>query len=207
MRKRHLNRVSASVLWLVAGLSVLLVSCGDDSTATQSVLQAAAIESGDTCHLCGMVISEYPGPKGEVGLKGDREVRKFCSTRDLFGFYLQPENQHRATIIYVHDMSKSPWASPIDDHFINAKNAWYVYGSGVAAAMGEALASFGDEAGALAFVAEFGGEVYRFDDITLELIGSPKAMHSMTMHKTETTGDMPMHTTEGEHSAMTQMSH
>jgi len=41
-------------------------------------------------------------------------VKKFCSTRDLFSFILDPEFQYQIKEIYVHDMSQVPWDSPDD---------------------------------------------------------------------------------------------
>ena len=155
---------------------VFLVGC-QSSTEEEALLQkAVAIESSDECHLCGMVISNFPGPKGELFKKGEQTVHKFCSNRDLFSYLLQPENRHRATQIFVHDMAIVPWAHPSDDEFIDAKSAWYVHGSNKKAAMGPALASFSSEHIAHQFAKKFGGEVLEFDDITLELLGSEMDM-------------------------------
>jgi copper chaperone NosL len=158
------------------GLAILfalsLTGCNEQVDADIESLKAVSIGENDQCHLCGMMIAQYPGPKGELFNKDNEEVKKFCSTRDLFGFYLQPENKHRAIKILVHDMSVNPWESPEDDHFIDAKTAWYVWGSSKNAAMGPALASFANETAAKDFAESFGGMVHRFDDITLEMLGS-----------------------------------
>jgi copper chaperone NosL len=165
---------------LLIALCFALVGCSPRPDLNQAVRAAAAIEADDTCHLCGMSIMAIPGPKGEWASKGDPEVRKFCSTLDLFTFYLQPENSHRTEAIYVHDMTLSPWTTPDDDHFIKAQDAWYVWGSNQQGAMGPALASFGGPAAALAFIDAFGGQLYRFADISLALllagVNSPMAM-------------------------------
>lgn len=162
---------------LVQSVSVVLVSfmlfaCQQSNADKVSAIEAAKIESGDQCHLCGMVIQNFPGPKGQLVLKGDEQARKFCSNRDAFTYYLQPENQHRKQAIFVHDMSKTPWESPSDDHFIAAESAFYVYGSNRKAAMGVALASFSSKESAHEFMQEFGGEMLMFEDITLELLAS-----------------------------------
>ena len=55
-------------------LGLLLAGCDasrDDATA----LGPVPIASGDECHVCGMLIEEMPGPKGEAVLPG--AVRKF----------------------------------------------------------------------------------------------------------------------------------
>ncbi|EAR08085.1 nitrous oxide reductase accessory protein NosL [Reinekea blandensis] len=162
-------------------LSFVLLACADDTPNT--VIEAATIERSDQCHLCGMMIAGFPGPKGELVTKGATEVSKFCSTRDLFAFYLQPENQHRVIQLYVHDMSRSPWASPDDDHFIDARDAFYVVGSEKKGAMGDTLASFSSQSHAATFADTYGGTVYGFEDITLERLNA--SSHSMEMSGSE----------------------
>ncbi|NQZ25638.1 MAG: nitrous oxide reductase accessory protein NosL [Colwellia sp.] len=148
---------------------LLTASACSDNAAQQAVIhKAVAMESSDECHLCGMLITHFDGPKGEVFRKeqGDK-VFKFCSTRDMFSYYLDPENTRNVSQILVHDMSKMPWGSDsIDDkHFIDAKTAWFVTGSEKTGAMGKTLASFSLQTDAQAFAKEFGGKVLSFKDI------------------------------------------
>ncbi|MBL4911343.1 MAG: nitrous oxide reductase accessory protein NosL, partial [Alteromonadaceae bacterium] len=67
--------------------SLLLTSCGE-SKQEKMLHQAVKIESGDECHLCGMMIGEFGGPKGEIYRKEGGSVKKFCSTRDMLSYYL-----------------------------------------------------------------------------------------------------------------------
>jgi copper chaperone NosL len=147
----------------------LLGACSKKDDQQVMLQQAVAIEKSDECHLCGMLITHFDGPKGEVFRKetGDR-VFKFCSTRDMFSYYLDPENKRNIAQILVHDMSKMPWGTINDEYFIDAKTAWYVSGSEKTGAMGKTLASFSLEVDATAFAKEFGGEVLNFNDIKLE---------------------------------------
>lgn len=158
-------------------LAVLFVTVGcSDKAAQQKVIhQAVAIESSDECHLCGMLISNFSGPKGELFQKGVTEadgksVKKFCSTRDMFSYYLNPENKRNVTSILVHDMSKAPWEQPKDEFFIDARSAWYVVGSSQTGAMGKTLASFSKQTDASAFAAEFGGKVIDFEGIDYDVL-------------------------------------
>ncbi len=153
-----------AVLFLI----ITLGACSDNSAQKETVHKAVAMESSDECHLCGMLITHFDGPKGEAFRKEQGEkVFKFCSTRDMFSYYLDPENTRNVSLMYVHDMSKMPWGSDsIDDkHFIDAKTAWYVAGSEKTGAMGQTLASFSLETDAQAFAKEFGGQVIAFADI------------------------------------------
>jgi copper chaperone NosL len=159
----------------IISLSFLLGACSEPEATKQTIHQAVAIETADECHLCGMLISNFSGPKGELFRKGITEqtsnkVRKFCSTRDMFSFYLDPENKRNVTTILVHDMSKSPWNAPNDAYFIDARVAWFVAGSSKTGAMGETLASFSQQQDAQTFANEFGGKVLSFAEIDLSVL-------------------------------------
>jgi len=158
------SKFKALSLGIVLALSV---GCSEQSEKEVMVRQAVQIEQADSCHLCGMTISGFPGPKGENYESTKDSVNKFCSTRDLFGYILQPENKRQVKEVFVHDMSKTPWGSPTDDHFVNAKEAWFVIGSNQRGAMGQTLGSFSSKTDAEVFMQEFGGKVYAFDEITL----------------------------------------
>ncbi len=162
-----------SLIVVLALIATLLMSCSDKSEQQQMLHQAVAMESGDECHLCGMLITRFDGPKGELFRKETgTQVFKFCSTQDMFSYYLEPENKRNVAQILVHDMSKMPWGSEsIDDkYFIDAKTAWYVAGSEKTGAMGETLASFSAQKDASAFAKEFGGQVLSFNDINLDVL-------------------------------------
>ncbi|WP_394203886.1 nitrous oxide reductase accessory protein NosL [Shewanella waksmanii] len=150
-------------------LGVSLVGCGaPESNAHQH--QAEAITEHDRCHMCGMMIKKYPGPKGELMLKSGELTPKFCSTRDMFTFALQPENQRQVSQLFVHDMAKTDWDAPSDNHFIDATQAWYVYGTSRKAVMGSAVAPFSTKQAAEEFAKQYGGAVLRYDQIDLALL-------------------------------------
>jgi copper chaperone NosL len=174
-----LLRLTAQSYWLRSAmfmLSILLVSsvltgCGkseDDS----KLLPPVSIEAGDECHVCGMIITNFPGPKGEAYERGSEVPLKFCSTRDLFSYLLQPENQARVTQVYVHDMGATDWEHPADNAFVDARSAWYVADQPLKGAMGPTLASFKTREDAQAFIEKHGGRLLRFKDITLEILAT-----------------------------------
>jgi copper chaperone NosL len=163
------------VLLMTVFSASLLFSCSEKKESVQILHEAVAIESSDECHLCGMLISNFSGPKGELFRKGITEadgnsVKKFCSTRDMFSFYLDPENKRNVTSVLVHDMSKSPWNTPNDAYFIDARNAWFVAGSSKTGAMGKTLASFSKHVDAKNFADEFGGKVINFSQVNLSVL-------------------------------------
>jgi copper chaperone NosL len=118
-----------------------------------------------------------------------QHTRKFCSTKDMFAWFLQPENENRDHTLYVHNMAETHWDHPDDTHLIDAREAWYVVGSERTGAMGPTLASFETESEATEFAATYGGEILSFVDITLEHLNA-----GMTMYGMEEMGETdPMH--------------
>ncbi|MGS0682175.1 nitrous oxide reductase accessory protein NosL [Shewanella sp. 125m-7] len=146
------------------------LSACSESSADAKQYTAEAIHEHDRCHLCGMMITKYPGPKGQVHLKGQTVVPKFCSTRDMFNFALQPENKRQIEALFVHDVGATDWEHPTDDAFIDGKTAWYVYGTSKKAVMGPAVASFKNQDDAVKFAQEFGGAVLPYEKIDIELL-------------------------------------
>lgn len=156
-----------------------LVSCGETKEAPKVNLNAVHIENGDECHLCGMIINQFAGPKGEMFEKGKSSVRKFCSINDLFAYMLQPENLHNTVKVYVHDMAIGTWEDTQEKQLIDAKEAWFVSGHKLQGAMGPSLASFKQQADAEAFIVAQGGDLLTFSDITLERLNQHATHMSM----------------------------
>ena len=167
--------LNAGLCSLALVVLLSLVACNDE--AQQQVVGPVAIQAGDECHVCGMIVNEFPGPKGEAIETENAAVRKFCSTRDLFAWWLQPENRYLNATLYVHDMARSDWQRPDDRHLIDARSAYYVLGSNLKGSMGSTLATLGTLDAAQKLVQEQGGEVLRFEDITLDTLHELMDMH------------------------------
>ncbi|WP_342631054.1 nitrous oxide reductase accessory protein NosL [Marinobacter alkaliphilus] len=176
--------------WLTAALmAITLAGCSNGEQQAVAKPDPVHFDSGDECHVCGMVITNFPGPKGQAFTERQQHTRKFCSTKDMFAWFLQPENVNRDHTLYVHNMAETHWDHPDDTHLIDAREAFYVVGSERTGAMGPTLASFETESEATDFAATYGGEILSFDDITLEHLNA-----GMTMHGMEEMGEMdPMH--------------
>ena len=158
---------AAIVMCLVA---LLLAACGNDRSLPAQ--NATAIEQGDVCAVCGMYIFGSPGPRGEAYIEGRKLPLKFDSTRDFFAYVLQPENQSILQHLFVQDTASIDWDHPSNaaTSFIDARNAWYVAWQPLSGAMGPTLASFAKDHDAQAFVKTHGGQIFRFDEITPQLI-------------------------------------
>ncbi|MCQ4296832.1 nitrous oxide reductase accessory protein NosL [Pseudomonas stutzeri] len=173
-----LYRIGAGTLF-AALLAFGLSGCEEKQEAQQS-LEPVAFHAEDECHVCGMVISDFPGPKGQAVEKGG--VKKFCSTAEMLGWWLQPENRLLNAKLYVHDMGRSVWEHPDDGHLIDATSAYYVVGTSLKGAMGASLASFAQEQDALRLAEEHGGRVLRFDQIDQALLQEAASMQHGSMH-------------------------
>ncbi len=148
-----------------------LNGCEPGDPETGAVRPPQAIQAHEECHVCGMIITRFPGPKGEALVRRQPQALKFCSTRDLFAWLLQPESAALVEQVYVHDMSDTDWEHPEDTRLIDARQAWYVAGSTGRGAMGPTLASFATAAQAAAFAQSKGGRVLAYGEVTLELLG------------------------------------
>ncbi len=166
--KRFFDMHIPAVLLVLAVFG--LTGCNEGSAEKVMAQKAMAIESADECHLCGMLIARFPGPKGQVYERGIKQNMKFCSTRDMFAYALDPEHKHNIQSVFVHDMAVNPWDEPGEDTYIDAREAWFVVGSTKKGAMGPTLGSFKTKESAESFAKEFGGELKRFDELTLNII-------------------------------------
>ena len=151
---------------LVFLLSMMLLGCNSEDER-QLVVDPQTFESGEECHVCGMAITRFPGPKGQAFESRTEQMRKFCSTMELMIWYLQPENQTNVSTIYVHDMAFSPWEKPSDGYLIDAKNAVYVLGSDMPGSMGKSLGTFSSQSAAQSFVRQHGGEIIVFKNLSI----------------------------------------
>jgi copper chaperone NosL len=171
MKKMQVMCCRRSVLgW--AGAALLLAACGEASRQEGAV----AVSAATACALDGMLLSEYPGPQGQIHYDQGRPDF-FCNTVELLSLYLRPEQKKRVTGVYTQDMARADWDHPVG-HWIDARQATYVAGSKRAGAMGPTLATFAQKADAEAFQQQYGGRVLAFAQITPEMV----SMHGGATH-------------------------
>ena len=160
-------KTSRSLL-LAALAAALIAACGQPEGPAGATL-AVEIDRSTACALDGMLLADYPGPKAQIFYAGQAEPDFFCDTIEMFHVYLTPEQVREVRGIFVQDMGKADWDEP-HDHWIDAKSAYYVYGSKREGSMGPTIASFALEQDAAKFVGEYGGKVYRFADIQPDMV-------------------------------------
>ncbi len=161
--------MSPSRIAFVTLIFFSLLSCGD-SPQEQRAHSPVSFNSGDECHVCGMIITRIAGPKGQAYDNRSKQVKKFCSTVDLVSWYLQPENKPNVSDIYVHDMAETDWNSPDDSKLINARKAFFVIDSKKKGSMGKSIVSFENKSNAEHFAKQWGGSIINFEQLTLSVI-------------------------------------
>lgn len=161
------SRLAALRKPLMIGVLALLAACGKE------LAQVAAVEpdQGTACALDGMVLKDYPGPKAQIHYK-EGAPEFFCDIVELFGMLLAPEQKRPVAAVYVQDMGKADWAQP-SGHWIDAKAAYFVVGSGKPGSMGPTFGTFASLPDAEAFVKKEGGTVHRFEQVTLDMVEKP----------------------------------
>ena len=156
-------------LGLLALASVApLAACGDSSKPAASTTPVE-ITQGTSCELDGMLLMDYPGPKGQIHFADAEQPLFYCDTMEVLNTLLLPEQVRKVDAVYVQDMGKTDWDNP-QGAWIDARSALYVRGSKRKGSMGPTFASFGSEADARQFVAQYGGEWLRMPDIKPEMV-------------------------------------
>lgn len=151
--------------WTVALLSAAVAVC-----AYAGPFGTQPITEQDRCHACDMWIVKYPGPKGQIVMKNGH-VYKFCASKCMLCTLQRLGENDDIAGIYVHDVSRTDWEKPSDEAYIDAKKAWFVGGSSRKATMGKSFAPLPTLELAQKFQAQYGGEIYTYDQLTKEILG------------------------------------
>lgn len=167
--------------------TVAVAGClgGDADTPAAITLSADA-----TCDNCGMVISQHPGPNGQLFYAENEPVDhdppfRYCSLKQgLFPNLLEAQQLGwTATAIYATDYSSVEYTLETEDEttyissytdadtFAPARDLTYVVESDVEGAMGPDFIPFSADDDATAFADEHDGDVASFDDIDEALVG------------------------------------
>lgn len=164
---------------LASGLVLLALLAACDKTVQQAM--PIDPDSGTSCSLDGMVLTDYPGPKAQIHYaEGTPEF--FCDLMELFATLLEPEQKRKASGIFVQDMGKTSWERP-ERNWIDARSAVYVAGSKKTGSMGPTFGSFATLQDAEEFVKKEGGKIVRFEQVTLDMVNmQPGAAHDGKVH-------------------------
>lgn len=151
--------------FLIALMALSLSACREDEAALPLPVELTAEAVG---YYCQMDLLTHDGPKGQVHLSGMPAPLFFSQVKDTIAYLHMPEQSHAVEVAYVQDMSDAQsWAQP--GTWIAVDAAVYVAGSDRMGGMGAPeFVPFSNEAAATAFIAEHGGAMLRYDEITAQ---------------------------------------
>ncbi len=155
-------------LHAIAAVLVLLSLAGcKDADRTAAAPPPQEIGDSAVAQFCGMDLTEHPGPKGQLFVRGQAKPFWFASVRDAVAFTMLPEMPKTITAIYVTDMARAQhWDHPEPGTWVDAHKALYVIGSRRKSGMDtDEAVPFGNAKAAAAFAAQNGGDVVPFADI------------------------------------------
>lgn len=187
---RHRDHVTRRTV-LAAGTSgFALALAGCTSFSEGSTPDPIALNAGQACDDCGMIIEKHPGPVGQAFFEdespeGHDNPAHFDALKQcMFPYRIERENRGWTVAAqYVTDYSVVEYDVTTDgsesyiasyltaDTFAPAEDLYYVVESEVRGAMGPDFIPFSMESDATAFANEYGGTVVEYDDIGEGLIG------------------------------------
>ncbi len=153
----------------LASLGLLAGLVGCDGGSGNQAKTPTEIGPGTACHLDGMLLADYPGPKAQILVAGRAEPMFFCDTTELFNTLLAGEQALKIEGVYVQDMGRAEWERP-QGYWIDARQGFYVLGSKRHGSMGPTIASFAQEADAQRHAKDYGGKVLPFAGITKDMV-------------------------------------
>ncbi|MCL9813069.1 nitrous oxide reductase accessory protein NosL [Natranaeroarchaeum aerophilus] len=172
------------ILAAAGGVAIgALAGCLGDDDAPEPI----ALDDGQSCDQCGMVIEEHPGPTGQIFFEDypdDREgPAHFCSGTCTYRYRFDAEDAGETPIVtYLTDYSGVDYSLTGDEEqpFISAHldaddyaeetGITFVAGSDAHGAMGPDLIPFEDDGDATTFADEHGGDVVTHGEINRELL-------------------------------------
>ncbi len=127
-------------------------------------------DKNSTCVIRQLKVYEEPRWVAKIALRDGKELY-FCSPKSLFEFYHNQEKWEQAGVKSQKDFIA---ISVIDYNTmqpINAKNAYFVYGSRAVSPAGDDLPAFGDKQSAQNFADRYSGKrVFGFEQVSDALI-------------------------------------
>lgn len=157
-----MNRLSLTFLVL----SVVLSGCFEQAKKEMPTPQEFTSE--DAGQICGMLLSDHAGPKGQIHLRVQQQPMWFTTVRDTISYLRMPDSASQIAVTYVSDMGKAQsWAVPGPDTWVKVEDAFFVINSERQGGMGapEAI-PFSQREDAEAFLQKHGGAIVRLQDIS-----------------------------------------
>ncbi len=174
-------------------IALTIGACSNDS-AQDNIPKPAVLTDDAIGHSDKMIVVNHIGPKSQIFLANQDEPLWFSSVRDGLAYYKSPEKTAKILAFYVNDVGAGKsWQELGKGDWIDAKTAYFVYGSDAIGGMGAPeFVPFSDKEKALEFAKERGGELLSLDDIDAEMVLAPVDHSTMQMPMNMQDGEMKM---------------
>jgi copper chaperone NosL len=173
MIKESLNNIYYKRFFTVTVFLILVMAVGcaksGKKTSQVTVPQPMVIAQDVSCGKCGMYPAKYPQWQSQIIFK-DGAMTPFDGCKCMFNFmssmdkYDKTHSKDDVAVVWVKDYSNSKW--------IDGTKAHFVVGSKVMGPMGKELIPFADQAAAMKFHQEQGGNMMMYGEITPEVLKS-----------------------------------
>jgi len=171
----NVKRVFTLAVMLILAATIGCAASGsktsDQSSAAGpgqvAMQQPMEIPANVSCGKCGMYPAQYPQWQSQIIFK-DGAMTPFDGCKCMFNFlfamdqYDKTHSRDNVAVMWVKDFNTGTW--------LNAADAYYVVGSNMMGPMGKELIPFADQAAAMKFHQEQGGEVMKYADINPEVM-------------------------------------
>ena len=197
MKKGNSNNIYWKRFFTVAIFLILATSVGCATSGSKTAEKQSSTESAQaaatqpmvipqdvSCGKCGMYPAKYPRWQSQIIFK-DGSMTPFDGCKCMFNFMSAMDNYDKAhsmddlAAVWVKDFNSGKWIDGTEAHF--------VVGSKMMGPMGKELIPFADQAAAMKFHQEQGGNMMMYAEITPEVLKS--LMGDMKKHG----GDMKKH--------------
>lgn len=126
------------------------------------------IDKSIKCPVCGMFVHKYPDWVAKITTK-DGKSWYFDGAKDMFKFYFEPKRYLKSVDFDLLE-SEIMVMEYYSLESLDARNLFFVVDSSIFGPMGRELIPFKSQEDALLFIKSYGGELFSFEEITLELV-------------------------------------
>ena len=151
-------------------LSISLASASSTLPPKAEVKYEMNFTKEDRCLVRNLKVYKYPRWVGKIELNNGKTVF-FSSPKSLIEFYHRPGKWFDVGVKSEKDFKDIVVTDYLTIQPINAKNAYYIYGSRVTSPSGDDLVAIGNKDDADIFYKKYNGKrMFRFDEIPDALI-------------------------------------
>lgn len=163
----------------VVALIFLFLLCTVQGSIAAGPKAGEGVNKESRCPVCGMFVAKYPQWLTQINMSDGRS-EFFDGVKDMLAYYFSPGQYGAAAGAMVEEVFVKDYYS---QDWIDGQEAFYVLGSDVYGPMGHELIPFSSQAAAENFLKDHHGKkIFRFAEITPEIIESLRKGHTMKGH-------------------------